>query len=84
MSTPGAGPLLNNGGYLLLCAALPGCAVQQHMRGDFTMKYENKNAFEQANMFGTGTPNTAYAKFFSAIPFLIRSPIPMAACLPPT
>ena len=28
------------------------------------MKYENKEAFEQVNMFGTGTPNTAYAKFF--------------------
>ena len=23
------------------------------------MKYENKEAFEQVNMFGTGTPNTA-------------------------
>ena len=22
------------------------------------MKYENKEAFEQVNMFGTGTPNT--------------------------
>lgn len=31
------------------------------------MKYENKEAFEQVNMFGTGTPNTAYAKFSSAI-----------------
>lgn len=31
------------------------------------MKYENKEAFEQVNMFGTGTPNTAYAKFFIAI-----------------
>lgn len=28
------------------------------------MKYENKEAFEQVNMFGTGTPNTAYSKFF--------------------
>ena len=27
------------------------------------MKYENK-AFEQVNIPGTGTPNTAYAKFF--------------------
>lgn len=31
------------------------------------MKYENKEAFEQVNMFGTGAPNTAYAKFSSAI-----------------
>lgn len=31
------------------------------------MKYENKEAFEQVNMFGTGTPNTAYASFSSAI-----------------
>ena len=28
------------------------------------MKYENKEAFEQVNMFGTGTRNTAYSKFF--------------------
>ena len=30
------------------------------------MKYENKEAFEQVNMFGTGTPNTW--------------PYPMAVC----
>lgn len=34
------------------------------------MKYENKNAFEKANMFGTGTPNTAYARFFIGDSFL--------------
>ena len=34
------------------------------------MKYENKEAFEQVNMFGTGTPNTAYAKFFIGDSFL--------------
>lgn len=34
------------------------------------MKYENKNAFEKANMFGTGTPNTAYARFFIGNSFL--------------
>ena len=34
------------------------------------MKYENKEAFEQVNMFGTGTPNTAYAKFFIDDSFL--------------
>ena len=34
------------------------------------MKYENKEAFEQVNMFGTGTPNTAYAKFFIGDAFL--------------
>lgn len=34
------------------------------------MKYENKEAFEQVNMFGTGTPNTAYSKFFIGDSFL--------------
>ena len=34
------------------------------------MKYENKEAFEAANMFGTGTPNTAYARFFIGDSFL--------------
>ena len=34
------------------------------------MKYENKEAFEQVNMFGTGTSNTAYAKFFIGDSFL--------------
>lgn len=34
------------------------------------MKYENKEAFEKSNMFGTGTPNTAYAKFFIGDSFL--------------
>ena len=28
------------------------------------MKYQSKEAFEAANKFGTGTPNTAYAQFF--------------------
>ena len=28
------------------------------------MKYENKEAFEKANIFGTGAANTAYARFF--------------------
>ena len=27
------------------------------------MKYGNKEEFEQKNMFGTGTPNTAYESF---------------------
>lgn len=27
------------------------------------MKYESKEAFEKANIFGTGTANTAYAHF---------------------
>lgn len=39
-------------------------------RSLFNMKYENKEAFEQVNMFGTGTPNTAYAKFFIGDSFL--------------
>lgn len=34
------------------------------------MKIENKNEFEQANMFGTGEPNTAYAKYFAGNSFL--------------
>lgn len=34
------------------------------------MKYDNKEAFEQHNMFGTGTLNTAYAKFFIGDSFL--------------
>ena len=34
------------------------------------MKIENKNEFEQANMFGTGEPNTAYAKYFVGNSFL--------------
>ena len=34
------------------------------------MKCENKEAFEQVNMFGTGTPNTAYSKFFIGDSFL--------------
>lgn len=28
------------------------------------MKYENREAFEQVNVFGTGSANTAYARFF--------------------
>lgn len=34
------------------------------------MKYQNQNAFENANMFGTGTPNTAYAQYFIGNSFL--------------
>ena len=34
------------------------------------MKYENKEAFEKANMFGTGAANTAYARFFIGDSFL--------------
>ena len=34
------------------------------------MKYENKDAFEQHNMFGTGTANTAYARYFIGDSFL--------------
>ncbi len=28
------------------------------------MKYENRDAFEKANMFKTGVPNDSYARFF--------------------
>ncbi len=34
------------------------------------MKYENKENFEKANMFGTGKANTAYAQFFIGDSFL--------------
>ena len=34
------------------------------------MKYENKEAFEQHNMFKTGAANTAYAKYFIGDSFL--------------
>ena len=34
------------------------------------MKFENKNVFEQHNMFGTGTANTAYARCFIGDSFL--------------
>ncbi|MCC6093809.1 MAG: cupin domain-containing protein [Eubacterium sp.] len=34
------------------------------------MKFENKDAFEQHNMFGMGAANTAYAKYFIGNSFL--------------
>ena len=34
------------------------------------MKYGNKEEFEQKNMFGIGTPNTAYAQYFIGDSFL--------------
>lgn len=34
------------------------------------MKFENKDTFEQHNLFGTGTANTAYAKYFIGDSFL--------------
>lgn len=34
------------------------------------MKYENKELFEKANMFGLGNANTAYAQFFIGDSFL--------------
>ena len=37
------------------------------------MKYETKEAFEAANAFGTGEPNTAYARFFQGDSFLSRA-----------
>lgn len=36
------------------------------------MNPEDKTAIEAVNVFGTGAPNTAYAKFLSAIPSKIR------------
>ena len=34
------------------------------------MKYSSREAFEKDNMFGTGTPNTAYAQYFIGDSFL--------------
>lgn len=34
------------------------------------MKYENKETFEQANVFGTGTANTEFAQYFIGESFL--------------
>ncbi len=34
------------------------------------MKYQNKNEFEKANVFGTGEANVAYAKYFIGNSFL--------------
>lgn len=34
------------------------------------MKYPGKEAFDKANMFGTGVPNEAYAKYFVGDSFL--------------
>ena len=35
-----------------------------------SIKYQNQDACEKANMFGTGTPNTAYAQYFIGNSFL--------------
>ena len=34
------------------------------------MKYQDKNRFDQANMFGQGAPNSAFAQFFIGNSFL--------------
>lgn len=34
------------------------------------MKFENKDVFEQHNVFGMGKPNTAYARYFMGDSFL--------------
>ena len=34
------------------------------------MKYESKEQFEKNNSFGTGAPNSAYARYFSGNSFL--------------
>lgn len=39
-----------------------------HSKGVFIMYYEDKEQFEKNNMFGTGTENTAYARFFNPVP----------------
>ena len=48
------------------------------------MKYETKEAFEAANAFGTGEPNTAYARFFQGDSFLnpLTDPQERAVCWP--
>ena len=35
-----------------------------------SIKYQNQDAFEKSNMFGTGTSNTAYAQYFIGNSFL--------------
>lgn len=40
------------------------------------MKYMNKEAFEAANMFGTGVPNTMFAKYFIGDSFLNPLTVP--------
>lgn len=47
------------------------------------MKYQNQDAFEKANMFGTGTPNTAYAQYFIGNSFLNPLTDPKGGCSPP-
>ncbi len=42
------------------------------------MKYEKKEAFEEKNMFGIGTANTAYAQYFIGDSFL--NPLTDPAC----
>lgn len=39
------------------------------------MKYEERAAFEQADAFGIGAPNDAYAQYFVGDSFCIRWPI---------
>ena len=34
------------------------------------MKYKTKQEFEQGDVFGVGTPNDAFAKYFSGASFL--------------
>lgn len=34
------------------------------------MKYDNKEAFEKADMFGVGAPNDGYAQYFTGESFL--------------
>ena len=46
--------------------------------GGIDMKFENKDALEQHNMFGTGTANTAYAKYFIGDSFLNPLTDPMS------
>lgn len=41
-------------------------------QGDNIMKIADKNEFEKQNVFGTGTPNTAYAKYFIGESYLIH------------
>lgn len=51
--------------------ALNGTAeLSIHIKRFFAMKYESKEAFEKANIFGTGTANTAYAQYFIGNSFL--------------
>lgn len=67
-------------------AGQSGCAIQSitdPSQEVFIMKYEHKEEFENINVFGMGTANTAYAQFFIGNSFLNPLTDPKAVCLQP-